>query len=269
MSATSSLLSIAKRPVKEVLKRRMLAGEFSPTVTIGARDPRRAQVFMCLYNRPDRIHRVLELLAGQSNVEGVDLHLWNNNRRDHAVYERAVRDFGSTGALRSVRLIRSPFNLGSIARFYPVRQLAASGYSGPIVVLDDDEEIRSDFLSRALEEYDAEAITAWWAFEVNDAYWDRSPSRPGGRVDHIGPGGMVCSAALFLDDDFFTELPQKYWLLDDLWLTYFAKSRGLALRKLDVEIDFVLPETNQHHLNPLKDEFFRYLYPEGETDTTR
>ena len=138
MSVTSSLLSVAKRPVKEVLKRRMLAGAFSPTVTIGARDPRRAQVFMCLYNRPDRIRRVLELLAGQSNVEGVDLHLWNNNRRDHAVYERAVREFGSTGALRSVRRIRSPFNLGSNARFYPVRQLGESGDSGPIPWVGED-----------------------------------------------------------------------------------------------------------------------------------
>jgi hypothetical protein len=85
----------------------------------------------------------------------------------------------------------------------------------------------------------------------------------GGPVDHVGPGGMVCDSSLYLDDDFFTTLPERYWFVDDLWFTWFAKHKGLTLTKLDVEVEFVMDETNQSYgLFDAKLAFFDELYPE-------
>jgi hypothetical protein len=269
MIALSTLVESAKRPLKRSIRRRILTRGVAPAVSVGQPSFDHVPVAMCLYNRPERLEPMLRSLAAQTGVAGVDVYLWNNARRDEEHYENVVRSVPIEGALRSVQLVRSPFNLGSIARFYHIRALAQRGYRGPAVIVDDDEDIADDFLADCLAAYRPDAVTAWWAFQTGDSYWDRRPAEPGERVDHIGPGGMVCSAELFLDDAFFTDLPERYWLLDDLWLTYYAKRRGLTLAKLDVEIDFVLPETNQHHLNPLKDEFFRYLYPAAASDTAR
>lgn len=265
MSSRLSLLERVKRPAKRLLRRRILAGEFTPTVTVGTASFDHVPIAMCLYNRPDRLATMLRLIAAQQNTPGVDVYLWNNNRRDHAHYESIVRGAGLGGSLRSVSLVKSPFNLGAIARFYWVRKLAAAGYRGPAIIVDDDEDIDDGFVAACLSAYRPDTLAAWWAFQNFGSYWDRRPAEPGERVDHIGPGGMVCSAEIFLDDEFFTALPERFWLLDDLWLTYFARTRGLTLAKLDVQIGFVLPETNQHHLNPLKDEFYRHLYGSQET----
>lgn len=96
---------------------------------------------------------------------------------------------------------------------------------------------------------------------VGGAYFDRVPAESGGHVDHVGPGGMVCNIKIFLNSAFITKLPQRYWFLDDLWFIYFVKKNGHELAKLPVKIEFVLPETNQHHvLGDLKSEFYDYLY---------
>lgn len=216
---------------------------------------------MCLWNRPERFHKVLSQLDAQDFKEGIELLLWNNKSSDHRFYLNTLADFKAAGALRKVSVVRSPFNLGSIGRFYWARKLALSGRVGPIIVIDDDEDLGSDFISTCVRVYEPRVVSAWWAFAVGKDYFDRIPSEIGGRVDHVGPGGMVCNAELFLDPKFFEELPDKFWFLDDLWFTYFAKSSGYVLAKLPVEIEFVLPETNQHHhLGDLKREFFEILY---------
>ncbi|UDF12595.1 hypothetical protein LH407_10580 [Antiquaquibacter oligotrophicus] len=246
-----------------------LAGDFAPTLSLGTPKRRRVAVIMCLWNRPQRMGEVLAMLAGQVLSGGIDLYLWNNCPEDHEIYEKAIRDHGLRGALRSVQLVKSDVNLGSIARFYIARKLAAEGMAGPIIILDDDENVKRTFVRQALWRYNPKEITAWWAFQVNGAYWDKTPAERGDRVDHIGPGGMICDSRIFLDDRFFTELPDKYWFLDDLWLTYWAHDKGIPLRKLDVTIDFVLKEKNQwYSLVDLKEEFYTELYGQAAGEHT-
>jgi hypothetical protein len=216
---------------------------------------------MCLWNRPDHFRTMLDLVDAQTGSPPIDVYLWNNNRVEHAHYAEVLEDFPGGGAIRTIHLTRTPYNLGSIARFYWARVLARQKQQ-PIIVIDDDEVIEPGFVSTALEVYRPKTAHAWWAFTVaSDDYFDRVPAEVGGPVDHVGPGGMVCDSDLFLDDEFFTALPQRYWLLDDLWFTYFAKTHGYTLAKLPVEIEFVLHDTNQHwSLGDLKREFYRELY---------
>lgn len=246
------------------VRARLIRGRFrSTTYRYGALRGGEALVLMCLWNRPSRITSVLELLDAQDNPGGVRLFLWNNKRSEHQLYTTALRQFPSApdGALRRVDLVRSPINFGSIARFFWARKINRARPGVPVIVLDDDQDFGPTLVRESLRLFEPTALKAWWAWTVGDGYWDRRPAEVGDRVDHIGPGGMVCSSDIFADSRFFTEIPDEFRLLDDVWLTYFAKREGYTLGKLPVDIRFVMDESNQFHgQTDLKWQFFDYLY---------
>jgi hypothetical protein len=245
--------------VKRVIKRRLLAGRFrSESTGFAPVAGGEARVLICLWNRSSRITDILELLDSQDFAPGIRLYLWNNNKSEHEVYRRAIAEFTAKGALKTVDLVKTPYNLGSIARFYWARKLSADGE--PIIVIDDDQDIAPTFVSKAIAAYRPDTISAWWAWTVGDSYWERQKAKPGEHVDHIGPGGMICSSRIFADKTFFTTIPEKYWMLDDIWLSYFATRHGYTLAKLDVDIDFVMDETNQFYSQAsLKPDFYASL----------
>lgn len=261
-----TLRSRSRRAFRLATQRGLIAGAFRVEgVDVGPRTGGEAAVVMCLWNRPSRIDAVIELLDRQDHSAGVTLHLWNNRRSDHEIYRAALqraRERGH-GALRRIELVRSPYNTGSIGRFFLARRLARGRQEAPVIVLDDDQDVRPDFVSRAISAYDPAAISAWWAWNVREYYWDREATPPGGTANYIGPGGSVMSDRLFLDAGFFTEIPEQFRMLDDIWLSHRARLAGLELRKLDVEIDFVLQETNQYHeQSDLKPGFWHSLAQE-------
>ena len=245
------------------IKKQLLAGRFaSKSFRFASLDGQEAVVVMCLWNRSVRMPEILRQLDAQDHPAGVRLYLWNNKRSEHGHYLAALKAHTSSGALRRVDIVKSPFNLGAIARFYWVRKLVLGGYTGPVVTLDDDEDVQPAFVSTAVAAYRPRTLTAWWAFTLGDGYWDRTPATPGDRVDYAGTGGMVLDPAVFSDTGFFTGMPQQFWFLDDMWLNYFAKKQGYTFAKLDVQIDFVMHETNQFHEQVyLKEDFYNYLYP--------
>ena len=251
------------RQIKRQIKKQLAAGRFrARRFAFRPLRGNEAVVVMCLWNRPSRLSHILSMIDAQDAPHGVRLFLWNNTRLDHAGYLATLNEFAATGVLASVDIVRSPFNLGAIARFYWARRLAIHGYRGPVIVLDDDENVQPSFVSTALDHWRPKVLTAWWAFSITGGYWDRAPAEYGGRVDYAGTGGMVCGAEIFLDPRFFEDIPERFWSLDDIWLNYFAKQRGFGMAKLPVEIEFVMHETNHFHNNILlKEEFYNYLYP--------
>lgn len=83
---------------------------------------------------------------------------------------------------------------------------------------------------------------------------------PGQIADYTGTGGSICDIDIVRDSSFFTELPRRFAFLEDQWACGYAKSRGWAVRKADVDITFVLHETNQFlNYADLKNEFRVYL----------
>ena len=259
-----------KELVRNLIRRQLLTGRFPSTdYSFAPVTGREAVVLMCLWNRPSRLPEILDRLDKQDFPDGVRLFLWNNNRRDRAVYRKALSEHRSSGALHQVDLVTSVFNVGSIARFYWARRLALKGYTGPIIVLDDDQNFESTFVSTAYEYYDPRALTSWWAFTIHGAYWQRAHAVVGGDVDYAGTGGMICNSDIFLDAKFFTTIPGRFWMIDDMWLNYFAKNKGYTLRKLPVHIEAVMEETNQyHHQVELKEEFYNLLYPTAASNAS-
>lgn len=250
-----------QRAWQRQIRRRLLAGKFASTPFHWQVRGGEAIVLMCLWNRRERLIDVLRQLDAQTGINGVRLYLWNNNRKDHGAYLKTLAGFTPTGALAAVDIVKSPYNLGSIARFYWARKLSFDAPESAVIVLDDDQDVPEDFVAVCLREYRPDRVSAFWAFRIDGTgYWDRDFAVVGGKVDHVGPGGMVCRLGLFQDPRFFTAMPERFWVLDDIWFTHFALRAGLRLAKLPVEVVFVLEETNQHWTQgEMKRDFYDFL----------
>lgn len=220
----------------------------------------RLPVIVCLWNRRERIDEVLRLLDAQAGGRELELLLWNNNRADDAHYRARVAAFAGTGALASVSLFTSGVNVGGLGRFFVARQLWVAGYRGPIVTVDDDQDVSPSFVGDLLAAWTPRSIAGWWAWTMDGAYWARTPARPGDRVDYVGTGGCAWDAELVDSTDYFAALPRHFAFVEDIWMCANAKRRGWPIRKVDTPIEMVLDETNQHHtLAELKAEFYDYL----------
>ncbi|MCU1638876.1 MAG: hypothetical protein JWL94_1523 [Microbacteriaceae bacterium] len=255
--------ALLQRWVWLVVRKQYIEGRFhATTFRLAPTTGNEAHVIMCLWNRPARIRPILDMLNDQDYPNGVRLFLWNNKRADHAEYLSGLRQFeAGAGALRRVDIVKSVINFGSIGRFFWARRIEATKSNSPIIVIDDDQDFDATFVREAIRAYDPGAVKAWWAWTVGDSYWTRQPAGADDRVDHVGPGGSVCSSRIFADKRFFTDIPDEFRMLDDIWLTYFAKQAGLRLAKLPVEMTFVMDETNQFHgQTDLKPRFYDSLY---------
>lgn len=257
----ASLRTRIRARVKDLVRRRLLPRWYpSKTYRYRRRTGREAYVLICLWNRPARLRPILEMLDSSSYEHGIRLFLWNNARPDHAHYREVLAEFTADGALVDASIVRSPYNLGSVGRFYWAKWLVDREGPRPVIVIDDDQDVSPSFVSTAMAAARPRTLSAWWAFVVTGGYWDRRRAEPGEPVNHVGPGGMVADGALFSDPGFFRDLPDRYWMLDDVWVSAFALSRGFALERLEEDVEFVMPETNQYHSQLfLKEEFFEEI----------
>lgn len=235
-------------------------GRFTVHTLTGNPDTAALPVIMCLWNRPQRIDEILAQLDAQTDARPVRLLLWNNQASDDSHYRTRIAAFRATGSLSSVEYVCSPHNLGGLARFFLARQLLRDGYRGHVVLLDDDEDVTAEFTTSMLRYAKPREIAGWWAYNYIDSHWNRTIPEPGEIADYAGTGGSILDVSIVQKASFFTELPSRFGFLEDQWLCGYAQKRGWIVRKADVDITFVLDETNQFHaLADLKNEFRTYL----------
>ncbi|WP_223694581.1 glycosyltransferase family 2 protein [Leifsonia poae] len=241
--------------------RSLLSDRISPALVRGEVSNDALPIMMCLWNRPERIQAILDMLSRQSSPTPVRLILWNNDPRNQELYERVIAEH-SLGSLASVELYASPHNIGGIGRFVVARYLWEDGVRGPFIMLDDDQDVTAEFTREMTDAYSPRRVAAWWAFRNHGSYWNRSEIDPNEPADHAGTGGTVIDIDL-VDDLAFFGIDPRYLMLEDQWMTHVAAKRNWDVRKAKVAIDQVmdLEENNQYHaLLPLKDEFYAFLH---------
>ncbi len=268
------MLTLARRAqarsrasARAVANRARLVGwdaERGPATRHGASSPATARpgdaapVVLCVWQRPERLARTIDLLASQSR--SAELHVWNNNRSARAHVDRVV----AAAAALPVRVTHSSRNAGGFGRFYLARALADRH---PFVVfVDDDQTFGPGFLDTLLAEAAPRTIVGFWAFHLGSRsdYGTRTPARPGERVRYCGTGGLVADARIFREPGLF-RCPRAYWFAEDLWLSYYADHvLGWQLRKSRVEIALDDDGRDQfRHLYPTKNRLLRHLVGAG------
>jgi hypothetical protein len=239
---------------------RLLKHGLPPAIKSGTPGAAPLPVVMCLWNRPQRIDTMLESLARQATNHHLRVILWNNAPQDAGYYREHVRAFHRHGALDSIELLSNPVNIGGMARFVVARALWEQGLRGPFIMVDDDQDLDETFVEDSLAGYAAHTINAWWAFRNHGSHWSRSALEPGETADYGGTGGAAVDLAIVEDRAFF-DIPVRYFMLEDQWMSHYAHAHGWTIRKSSAQITAVLEETNQYHaLRKLKDEFFTFLH---------
>lgn len=215
---------------------------------------------MCLWNRPERLEAIIRGLASQDVDGGLRLVLWNNRRANLRTYHRVLDDLAVTGALRSIELVQSPLNIGGIGRFVVMRDLRRHGYTGPVVTLDDDQDVSPDFITTLRERATPRSVVGVWAFRYNGGYWKREAAEDHGAADYIGTGGAIFDSEIVDLPGFFSDLPRRYLMVEDMWASAMAKDAGWRLEKADIGFVFVEDGRNQFtSMLRVKQEFYSYL----------
>lgn len=216
---------------------------------------------MCLWNRPERLAGILAMLDGQRTGRGIRLVLWNNAPENADHYARVIAGFTPSGAIRSLELHESAHNIGGIGRFVAQRDLVKAGYTGPFLMLDDDQDVAPSFVDDLLAAAADRSVSGVWAWTMGTSYWDREPvETDGAPADHIGTGGSVCDSRIVGDDSFFTALPARFLFIEDMWMSACATANGWRLSKADTPVTFVLEHLDQgHHIRGDKEQFYDWL----------
>lgn len=208
-------------------------------------------VIMCVWNRPENLSKIIDLLRKQS--ESVDFYIWNNNKNLREFVDKTV---AAEENLR-IRVSHSKYNIGGYGRFYQAR--AVNDKNAYVIFIDDDQTFNEHMVSDFLKEAKPKTILSQWAFRFTDSYnyWKKVMVDPGATAHYCGTGGLIADSAIFTEEEVF-DCPKRFWFIEDLWLSFVAEHHhNWTLRRAKVELD--IEDDHQDQMNQLIDKKSRML----------
>jgi len=171
-------------------------------------------IVMCIWNRPERLRKTLEMLSMQKNKDFI-LCLWNNNNNLNTFVDNMCTEFSED---LIIKIKHSYNNIGGIGRFYFAREIM-NEYD-KILFIDDDQDFNDEMVNYFLNQYDFDAVKSRWSFIFGNKYTSRERIFDYNiNVKYCGTGGMILPSKIFGFDKIF-EIPEKYKYIEDLWLSY-------------------------------------------------
>lgn len=223
-------------------------------------------IIMCVWKRPERFEKTLNMLLNQKNKNFI-LYIWNNNIK----IKNIINDISSKYINNIVINIKhSNVNIGGIGRFYFARDIMNKHEK--IIFIDDDQDFNDQMVNYFIKQYDVNAVKSRWAFIFGDKYSSRKRIFDYNiDVGYCGTGGMILPSFIFENDIIFN-IPKKYGFIEDLWLSYivnhYLNMRLLSIGDSDDYIFQVVDNKDQStkQMVPLKNEFLKYLRTIGGWD---
>lgn len=193
-------------------------------------------LILCTYRRLTNMPKILKKVSDQTN-KNFDFYISNNAEGQD---NKLISYFSKYGSDLTVNVFIKNYNNihKQFSRFYLARDLAQQGYK-KIIFFDDDEVLPVSFIQDCYDQYDEECVKSFYAHKFSDDYWNKERLRMGELGNYAGTGGLICSSSLFLDDNFF-KCPEEYYIIDDLWLSYYILNfTNYQIRLLNTEIQFI------------------------------
>jgi glycosyltransferase involved in cell wall biosynthesis len=218
-------------------------------------------LIMCTYIRFENLKTTLGCIERQTNQD-FDFYIVDNSNR-HTKLLGYLDKFGN-GINISVHNYHNEFK--QFARFLLARDLAKEGYE-KIIFIDDDEIIPDTFIQECHDQYEPNAVKTFWGHMVEKIYDKKIKLEKNEQGNYAGTGGLICHSSLFLNDDFF-DCPEQYWIIDDLWLSFYILSfTDLKIKELKTKIEFIKDtKATFMTLGNLKQEFSNeFIIPVSES----
>lgn len=193
-------------------------------------------LILCTYIRLTNMPKFLNRLNNQTNKD-FDFYISNNaENKDTKIIGYLAKYGNGLGINVSIKNYHNQYKMFS--RFYLAKELAEQGYE-KVIFVDDDQMLSSSFIQDCHDQYDDKYIKSFYAHKFEDDYWKKVRLVGNEDGNYAGGGGLLCPASLFLDERFF-DVPEEYYIIDDLWLSYFILCyTDYKIRLLDTEIQFV------------------------------
>jgi len=193
-------------------------------------------LIMCTYIRLENLPRTYDTLSEQTN-NNFDFYICDNSNNDPHLLNTSKK---KSKFFKNNVFIKEYNNKYSIfSRFFLAKELAKEGYE-IIVFIDDDQIIDKNFIENCYKQYEPDTIKSFYAHYISGDYWKKDFCGPNDEVNYVGGGGLMCNSNLFLDEKFFS-CPEEYWILDDLWVSYYIPNfTNYKMKKLNVYIKFIV-----------------------------
>jgi len=217
-------------------------------------------LIMCTYIRFENLNTTLACINNQTDKD-FDFYIVDNSGQNEKLLKYLDKFKGSLNI--SVHNYANDFK--QFARFLLAKDLAEDGYE-KIIFIDDDEIIPNTFIEECYSQYDESCVKSFWAHRVNSRYKRKIKVEKEELGNYAGTGGLICSAKLFLNEDFF-DCPEEYWIIDDLWLSYYVlKFTDYKIKELKTDIKFIKDRKATFlTLGDLKQKFSEeFILPESE-----
>jgi hypothetical protein len=222
-------------------------------------DEQTIPVIICTYQRLERLSTTLDQLSEQINCS-IDLYIWNNNPKNSQFIVDTIKNYPKL----KIELHNSKHNIGGFGRFYYARTIS-SRYPA-VIFIDDDIKLSPGSIRTLMDEIKPSTIYSFYAYKfiTKENYFKRRNLKTGDEADYCGTGGMICDTSIFKEKELFN-CPEKYWFIEDLWLSYYAKHiLGWTLYKSSAKIKILDDDINQWvQLRAMKTTFLRYLINQG------
>lgn len=219
-------------------------------------------VILTTYKRLENLRGTYKSLSKQTNTD-FDLYICDNSGNDPHLLnttKKNVKNFTHNVFIKEYNNEYSIFG-----RFFLAKELAEKGYS-KIVFIDDDQIIPESFVQDCHDQYEEDTVKSFYAHFIEGDYWKKHEVNSYEYANYAGGGGLLCNAKIFLDKTFF-KCPKEYYILDDLWLSYYAlKIANISIKKLNTHIKFIVDEkATAKGLKDVKREFSdKYIIGNGK-----
>lgn len=187
-------------------------------------------IVLLTWQRVQSLKKTLMTLCDQT-YKDFDVYVSNSSKRAEPAVEKYAKYFSDK---LNITLSHDSNEYYAYRRMTIARDLAKSG-TDIILFIDDDVTISEKHVEEALATYEPNSYCSAyaWRFSNNgqDYYRHRKKVFDNlSTIHYCGTAASIVDAAIFLDDNLFKH-PDEVYLMEDLWLSYFAQHvRGWKLK---------------------------------------
>jgi len=194
--------------------------DLSHSIIVESKSTQILPVIMCVWKRTEGLEKIVEQLNGQT-LRNFKLFVWNNNKELENEFKRILEN-----ANFNYELYTNDKNIGGFGRFFYAKKIRKTqNLIDHCVFIDDDQEFGPELLTTFYNEIKPNRITSQWGWEFNKLEYygekNRVKRNPGETIHYAGTGGMVSDMRVFDSEGLF-DCPEKYWFVEDLWLSFYA-----------------------------------------------
>jgi hypothetical protein len=200
------------------------------------KDKSQLAVILTTYKRLENLPGTYKSLSNQTNID-FDLYICDNSDNDPHLLNTTKKNVNNFKYNVFIKEYNNKYSIFS--RFFLAKDLAEKGYT-KIVFIDDDQIIPESFVQDCYDQYEENTVKSFYAHFIEGDYWKKYEVNYYEDANYAGGGGLLCNAKLFLEEDFL-KCPEEYYILDDLWLSYYVlKHTDYKIKKLNTHIKFIV-----------------------------